>query len=226
MHEGHRKRMRERAAANGFDSFHDHELLEMLLYATCPRKDTNALAHTLIDRFGSFAGVLDASLSELMKVDGVGEATAFSLKLIPACAVKYQSEKYADGVIINSSEKAFEFLSPRYLDKNIEIPSALFLNNRGKFLAWSAVGDGTVHSAEIVSRKLVELCLRYNATQIIMCHNHPSGIAIPSEGDRITTQRTIDALKTIGVHVVDHIIVAGNDYVSMAESKQYALMFV
>ena len=226
MHEGHRKRMRGKFLQSGKDAFHEHEMLEMLLYYSNARGDTNPLAHTLIDKFGSFSGVLDASFEDLMQVKGVGENTAFLLKLIPAAAAVYMDDKFSDGKLILSSDDAFAFLRSKYIDVNVEISSALFLNRKGKLIKWAKIGEGSVISTAIDTRKLVEIALQCKATQIILCHNHPSGIAIPSRDDIFTTQNIVDALRSVNVKVVDHIIIAGNDYVSMAQSRESSIIFM
>ncbi|MBQ2677118.1 MAG: DNA repair protein RadC [Clostridia bacterium] len=217
--------MRDKYLKSGFDAVPPHEMLEMLLYATNSRCDTNPIAHNLINTFGSFSAVLDAPFEELCKVDGVGESTAFLIKLIPASARVYLEDGQRVGMLIRSHEQAFEYLRAKYVDKTDEMPSALFLDNKGKLLAWDKIGSGSLTSADISVRKLVELSIRYQATAVILCHNHPSGVAIPSRGDCITTKNIIDALKLINVRLVDHLILASDDYVSMAESAEFSVMF-
>ena len=221
MHEEHRKRMREKYLNLGKSAFVEHEILEMLLFASLPRCDTNALAHSLIDKFGSFSGVCDADINELLKIKGVGTSTAFLLKLIPSVSSQYVDSKYADGTLILSSEAAFAYLKAKYVDVKEEMASVLMLNRRGKLIKWEKLSDGGLGYTSIDNRKLIELCLCHNATQVILCHNHPSGIAIPSHDDLLTTQNIIKALQYIGVRVVDHIVIADDDYVSMASSIKF-----
>lgn len=226
MHDGHRERMRERAAKSGFDSFHSHEILEMLLYASIPRKDTNVIAHDLINKFGSFSGVLDASYEELLKIKGVGKSTAFMLKLVPVSAATYIKDKYKEGTVISTQMQAFEYLRGQYIDQVEELPSALFLNSKCKLLAWNAIGNGSLKSSDIVTRKLIEQCIKYQATQVLLCHNHPSGVLKPSREDVIATKNIIYALKTIQVKVIDHIIICGDNFLSMASLKEYDILFI
>lgn len=226
LHEGHRKRMRERFKDSGFDSFQKHEILEMLLYFTNSRKDTNEIAHVLIKHFGSFSAVFDAPFEELIKVKGIGESTAHLIKLVPAISSVYLKDKLGKKIKIKDDSSAFKFLYTKYLDKTIEMPSALFLSNAGDLLGWDVIGSGSVGSAEIFTRKIVELSIRYNASNVILCHNHPSGVALPSLNDYTTTKSINDALKIIDVKLIDHIVIGNDDYVSMQKSKEFKGAFV
>lgn len=226
MHDGHRERMRKKLISQESNNFYEHEILEMLLYATMPRCDTNPLAHELIREFGSFSAVFDASYDDLLKVKGVGMSTATLLKLIPLAAGEYLKDKgRVDGNYINSDSDAFNYVLPHYISLTEEMTSALFLSNSGKVLGYEKIGGGTVSVSEIPLRKLIAHSLKYNAAQVILFHNHPSGVAIPSKNDITTTKSIIDSLKTIDVKLADHIIIAGNDYVSMVSSSEFSFMF-
>lgn len=226
MHDGHRERMRKKLTENDDAAFYDHELLEMLLYSTIPQRDTNPLAHSLIEEFGSFSAVFDASYEELLKVKGIGVTSATLLKLIPRVAESYLNDKNSfNGEVIRNGDDAFNYVLPKYVKLTEEMSSALFLSNAGKVLGWEKLGGGTVNVTEIPVRKLVSQSLKYNATQAILFHNHPSGIAVPSKSDVITTRNIIEALKPISVKLVDHIVIAGRDYVSMASSKEFSFLF-
>lgn len=226
MHDGHRERMRKKLISADSNTFYEHELLEILLYATCARGDTNPLAHELINEFGSFSAVFDASYDDLLKVKGVGVQTATLIKTIPLVAGEYLKDKSSlEGNIINSDEDAFNFVYPHYVSLKEEMTSALFLSNSGKVLGYEKIGGGTVSVSEIPIRKLISFSLKYNAAQAILFHNHPSGVAVPSKNDITTTKSIIETLKSIDVKLADHIIIAGNDYVSMVRSSEFSFMF-
>lgn len=226
MHDGHRERMRKKLITADSNTFYEHEILEILLYATCSRGDTNPLAHELINEFGSFSAVFDASYDELLKIKGIGVQTATLIKTIPLVAGEYLKDKSSlEGNIIGSDEDAFNYVYPHYVSLTEEMTSALFLSNSGKVLGYEKIGGGTVSVSEIPVRKLISFSLKYNAAQVILFHNHPSGVAVPSRNDITTTKNIIDTLKSIDVKLADHIIIAGNDYVSMVSSSEFAFMF-
>ncbi len=226
LHAGHRQRMRQKYLKTGAESFHPHEMLEMLLFACNPRRDTNPIAHRLIDTFGSFSGVLNAPYEELLKVDGVGEAAAFLLKLLPASARVYMEDSVREGVVIRNSEDAYRQLRVHYVDQTVEQPSALFLDAKHRVINWAKTGSGSNFSSEIIAKTLVSMAMKYNAVYIIMCHNHPSGVALPSEQDCIATRTAQALLKPMDTRIVDHIILGGDDYVSMADSQRYKMLFI
>ena len=224
MHDGHRERMRRKLAQNGSEAFLPHEILEMLLYASRSRGDTNPLAHRLLDRFGSFAGVMDAAYEDLVQVDGVGDSTALLLKLVASSARLYGESKFREGMIMDV-DTACEFLQAKYIDKVEEIPSLLLLDNRSRMLRWEMLGQGSINAVEINVRRAVELSVRHQATRVILCHNHPSGIALPSASDILVTENLAEALRMVGVLLIDHIIVAGQDSVSLCQTPEYACLF-
>lgn len=226
MHGGHRERMRKKLINSDGAEFYQHELLEMLLYSTIPQKDTNPLAHSLIEEFGSFSAVFDADYGDLLKVNGIGVTSATLIKLIPLVAAAYlQDKNNLSGKYIRGDRDAFLYVLPKYVNLTDEMSSALLMNNSGKVLGWERLGMGTINVTEIPIRKLMTYCIKYNATQIILFHNHPSGVAIPSHNDVVTTKNIIDALAPISVKIADHIIIGGDDYVSMASSAEFAFLF-
>lgn len=227
IHAGHRQRMKDKALKHGFESFENHEILEMLLYAVIPQKDTNPLAHELIENFGSFHAVFEADESELLKVKGMNKSAAFLLKSIPSVLGRYIDDRNnSDKTVVNSSELAYEMVLPKYIGVTKEIPYILLLNNAGKVTACKALSSGTVNSSEMPIRKVIELCIKHNATQVILAHNHPSGDTTPSMDDFATTKNINVALKNIGVSLLDHIIVSQNGYSSMRSMHQFQRAFM
>ena len=222
MHEGHRARLKERFKKEGLDSFEQHNVLELLLFYALPQKDTNELAHELINTFGSLAGVFEASIPDLCKVKGVKENTAILISMIPSLCRIYYDQKNSDGIILNSSEKAGKYLLTKYLGVNYELVTLILLDNKCRVLSFSKIAQGSVNSTEVNIRKMVEEIIKYNATSAIMAHNHPGGIAVPSREDIESTRMVVKALRMINVNLRDHIIIADNDFISFADSNSLA----
>jgi DNA repair protein RadC len=218
VHGGHRQRLKQRFLSHGLDSFDDHNVLELLLFYALPRVDINPIAHELIDRFGSLSGVFDAPYDELVKVPGIGENAALLLKLIPQSSRRYQISKGKHNSILNTSRKAGDFLLPYFFGERDEVVYMVCLDAKCKVLSCKLMFRGGVNSANVNLRKIVENALASNASSVILAHNHTSGIAIPSEEDKATTKKVIDALRAVDVALADHIVTADNDYVSFADN--------
>ena len=217
IHDGHREKMRRRFQETGLEGFADHEALELLLYYAIPRRDTNELAHRLLTRYGSLSALLQAPIEDLRRVEGVGESAAVLLKLVPAFVYKAQRSAGQE-TVLNSTEKAGRYLLTCFAGERNEVIYQLCLDRKGKLLARKRLSEGGSAAAELNIRHLVENALISSASAVILSHNHPSGIALPSREDYATTQQAQDALRTIGVELLDHIIVAEDDYVSLADS--------
>lgn len=217
IHDGHREKMRARFRQTGLSGFADHEALELLLYYAIPRRDTNQLAHLLLERYGSLEAVLTAPEEDLCKVDGLGMSGAVLLRLVPMLAEKCR-EQTERTVILNSAEAAGEFLLRRFQGKSFEQVYELCLDRKGKLLGCKLLTEGNVNGADLSIRRVVENALLTNASAVILSHNHPSGVALPSGEDFATTDRVQSALSGVGVELADHIIVADGDFVSMRDS--------
>ena len=219
IHDGHREKMRRRFLSGGLEQFADHEALELLLYYAIPRRDTNPIAHALIDRYGSLSAVLAAPVEDLQKVEGIGESAAILLKLVPRlCAKARLADADRQELILNTASRAGAYLLERFYGEQNEVIYQLCLDRKGKLLACKKLGEGSIASAALDVRKLVENAMLHSASSVVLAHNHPSGIASPSHEDYAATDRARNALETIGVALADHIIVADGDFVSLAES--------
>jgi DNA repair protein RadC len=218
IHDGHRERMKEQFLNNGLDGFADHNVLELLLFFSIPRGDVNPLAHQLLDRFGSLSAVFDAPKEELLRVPGVGNNTATLIKLIPQMSRRYLVSRAGENEILNSSQKAGEYILPRFHGETDEVLYMICLDAKFKVLSCNCMGRGSVNSVNLSIRKIVENALLYNASSVILSHNHTSGIAIPSHEDETTTKEVAKALKMVDVELMDHIVVADDDFVSMADN--------
>lgn len=217
MHEGHRERMKEKFLTDGLDHFQSHEILELFLFNAIPRRDTNEIAHRLLDTFGSLSGVFDAPYEELLKVEGVGQSAAAFIKLVPQISRCYLDDKQQDKARVFNTESAEKILLPKFIGRTNEVIVLLLLDSKGRQLFCGIVNEGAVNTVPIYVRKIVELAVRYNAASAILAHNHPSGSTMPSAGDITSTKDVFQALKTVNVWLNDHIIVADGDTLSMAD---------
>ena len=218
VHDGHRQRLKKRFTEHGMDNFEDHEALELLLFYALPQGDVNPLAHTLIKQFGSLAAVFDAPAGELIKVSGVKESTATLIKLIPQICRRYMMSKSSFEKILTSSKQAGEYLVPHFYAEHDEVVYMICLDAKCKVLSCKLMFRGSVNSTNVNIRKIIETALLYNATSVIIAHNHTSGIALPSNEDKLTTRHIESALADVSIALTDHIIVADNDFVSMADN--------
>lgn len=218
LHKDHRKRMKQRFLQNGLDNFDEHQTLELLLFYCIPRRDTNPVAHRLIDRFHSFAGVLDAPASELRMVDGVDDGTITFLSLLRETIRYYEVSRAVAPCILDTLDACCQYLLPKFYNRRNETVLLLCLDAKCKVLCCYEVGEGSVNSAAIPIRRVVEMALAANATSVVLAHNHPSGVALPSDEDICTTIRVGKALNAVEIQLADHVVVADEDAVSMIQS--------
>ena len=217
-HDGHRARMKNRFLMHGLDNFDDHAVLELLLFHSVPRRDTNELAHELINRFGSLAEVFDAPVDALTKLDGLGEASALLIRLMPQLARRYLISRTAPDKQLFSSRQAGEYITPYFFGERDEVVYLICLDGKQKVIACRLMFRGSVNSAAINMRRLVETALMFNSTSVILAHNHTSGIPTPSPEDISSTRRIADALAAVDIALTDHIVVADSDFVSLADN--------
>lgn len=221
IHDGHRQRLKDRFLQEGLDSFTEVQALELLLFYCVPRQDTNPLAHRLIDHFGSYAQVMDATAEQMKKVEGVGDSVATFLSLVHASGRYNQISGRQNIKIANTIEDCGRFLMPSMHNRRNEMVFLLCLDAKRKVLCCKEVGEGSVNSAAIPIRRIVEMALDANATSVVLAHNHPSGIACPSDEDRFTTHRLAIALRAVEIELSDHLIFADGEFVSLAQSGVY-----
>ena len=217
IHAGHRKRLKERFLADGLEHFSDLHALELLLFYAIPRKDTNPLAHELLARFGSLRGVLEANSQDLREVPGLSENAAVLLTLLPQLLRRYIADSYPIHNVLLTTEDCGKYLVPRLFLATEEQVWLLSLDAKCKVLDCRKIQDGNINSVSISVRKVVETALRVGATSVVLAHNHTSGIALPSQEDLTTTAQIQAALDAVGVILADHVVVAGDDFVSLRE---------
>ena len=226
VHDGHRDRMRQEILSKGIDEkTPPHKVLEFLLFYSISRKDTNELAHNLLNRFGSLSAVLDAPIESLMSVDGIGERSAMLIKSIMPIARIYLNQKSDDKVGFSGLDEIGEFALRHYAGITDERAGIVSLDGRGKLLGFDFVAKGDISSVGLSFRDVINCLLSHDAAAAVLVHNHPSGIALPSLRDELLTDSLASTLKNIGIYLIDHIIIGAGDFVSMAQSKDYSHIF-
>ena len=219
-HDGHRQRLKTEFLARA-DSFPDHKLLELLLFYANPRSDTNPLAHTLMDRFGSLAGVLDATPEELQKVKGIGEHAVVLFKAAKELAGRYLADRTSMDEIVRGAQDYYRLMRPYFFGARNEQACLLCMDGKHKVLKVHKLGEGNVNAVHITTRLIAEAALAVNASAVVLAHNHVSGIALPSDEDIATTLSLAQLLARLGVELVDHVIFVDDDMVSLRDSGYY-----
>ncbi len=215
-HEGHRQRLRERFLKMGFDSFEPHEMFELLLTYSIPRKNTNLIAHRLIDTFGSVSAVFDASIEALMSVDGISENSATLIKMIPQMLRFYETGMDTTKCL-NTIEKVREYFSVAFIGLTKEEFKVCCLDNGLNVISNTTVSKGTNKSASVYARQIAEAAFKANSTNIIIAHNHPDASCNPSDADKLLTRQIRSSLKAIDIEILDHIIVGRDGVLSFKE---------
>lgn len=224
VHEGHRERMRNKYVNKGIEVFEQHEILEMLLFYAIPRKNTNDIAHRLLEACGSLSAVFDAPIDILMQ-QGLSYNAAVLLHMIPDLSRAYRSDKFDNEEKIITDENIGKKMVHLFAGKNEECVYAFFLDAKGKEKYSGIISKGDASSAPLFSKDIVSIAARCKAVTVIIAHNHPSGVAFPSRADLEATADIADALDTIGIHLADHIIVADRDYISLSSTPPFSRMF-
>ena len=217
IHEGHRQRVKSRFLSEGLDKFAPHNILELLLFFGIPRMDTNEIAHALLNRFGSISEVLDAPYEELIRIKGISENAATLLKLIPTLARVYIEDSRLEKPVLKSPQELGEYFVDRFIGRTNEVVFLLCLDSALKAVHCELLTEGSLTSSNIDVRKIAECVIRHNVNRVALAHNHPRGLAVPSNNDVIVTTDLRGALSQLQVELVDHIIVAGGDYYSILE---------
>ncbi len=209
MHEQHRKRMRERfLQKESFESFAVHELLEMFLYYSIPRTDTNPIAHELFERFGSLKGIFNASVDELEEVAGIGKQSAVMIKMIPEIARRYADEKMAKKATYQSVSEIAQYFCHRFLGVEHECVYMMMFNNRMNMIDCILISEGSVNSTSAPMRLMSEQALKKKASCVVLAHNHPNGLAIPSSNDLKVTDQLNTSFHMLGITLLEHLIIA------------------
>lgn len=222
-HSGHRQRLRKRFFENGgFDGFDDYAVLEYILFYGVAMKDTNPIAHALIDRFGSLRAVFDADVDTLASVDGVTPTAAALIASIPAIARVYEDSATKNTVFLTDPDAITSFISPKFIGVSHERLYIICLDSNGRLLGYRLISDGGVNGTAVNIRDIVSEALILKATVVILAHNHPFGEPVPSRGDIDFTIDVADALSYVDVKLVDHLIISPTGSFSFAGNKKCA----
>ncbi len=218
-HAGHRQRIKEKFNSEP-DSLSLEELLELLLFFCIPYKDTSGIAADLLSRFHSLSGVLEAEREELSQVCGIGDNTTALIKLIPELCRRYINEKTnIEGERYDNIETLGRYLIGRYALEKEERVLLLLLDNSYRLISEELVCEGSVNSARISGKALLDIAKQKNASAVVLAHNHPKGIALPSTDDIETTNALCALFEAYGIPMLEHILVAGDEYTPIMYSK-------
>lgn len=225
IHAGHRERVKARFLEKGVGAFARHELVEFLLFFGIPRKDTNELAHRLLNHFGSLSALMSASYEELVSIPGMTHNAAVLIRLFNGLETECQRERFSTERLLNTREKLRDFILPLFLGAETEQVRLVCTDNNGRVLACGLLSEGSANAAEISTRQALQLALRCNATNAVLAHNHPGGQPTPSREDMEATAALAKALSIAGVKLVDHLIVSDHSYLSMRDIPVCASIF-
>lgn len=223
LHSGHRDRMRAKFLQQGLEGFQEHEMLELTLFYALPRVNTNEVAHRLLQRFGSLADVLNADYHALRDVKGMGESSAMLLTLIAQLSRQYRLSARKD-LTLNTFDATCAYFKDIYLGEPEERLRLACLDDRLQLMSCGVVSEGAPSSVPVHMRRLVEYALQQKSELVVLAHNHPNGTAMPSPEDIAATQKIFNVLKSVGIRLVDHIIVAGEQAVSLKEYGAFSLL--
>jgi DNA repair protein RadC len=215
IHDGHRSRKKAQLLAQGTEGWSDHEILEVLLFFGIPYGDTNALAHQLIDRFGCLRAVIDAGYEELMSVSGVGAHSASMIVIFRMFAKAYLNLRLKSDVDLHNTESVYVFCRALFLGTRTEEVRCIFLDDELHFKSEKKICDGTPGSVDLPFRSIAESTFAAKSSRVILSHNHPNGIRLPSYADVNVTRELYHALRHIQIELVDHIIVGKDGEWSM-----------
>lgn len=206
IHDKHRERMRQRILKDGIDSLQPHEILEYLLYPFVPRKNTNDIAHALIEKFGSYANVLNADFSDLLSVKGITELAALFLCSLPGTYRQYLHSLNTEKVVITNKASMLAYLNAFFKGKSKEEVYLVSLDTHNQLISTVKLGSGDSKSVSVNSKEIVAAAIRAKASYVVLAHNHPSGKTEPSEADIELTSLAVMSLSSIGITLYDHVI--------------------
>lgn len=218
-HDGHRIRVRDRVSKEGLDNFQDYQVLEYLLTFVIPFKDTNLMAHQLINKFGSFHGVLEADAEDLKEISGIKDVAAHLITHLVDVFRFYEKDRAKDTIVLKNPGDAVGFVRKYLQDKLIEEMYLICVTAKNKIVSIEKVSHGNDCQSKVVMRSIIEKISRAKVSNIILAHNHPKGLPEPSDEDNKFTKAMVTNLALNGCHLLDHIIIADNgEYYSYRKS--------
>lgn len=225
IHKGHRQKVKKRYIEAGFEGMADHNVLELLLFFGIPYKDTNPIAHELMETFGNFSGVLKASIPELKSVKGMTENAACLLNMILPVYARYFADTVAERPTLMTTQEIVDYMRPKFLDTSNERAYVMCFDHNHYLIAVRKLSDGDIYSTLFDMRKLAVAVLETKATGVVLVHNHPSGISLPSSDDVTQTKNAYEFLQSLKVSLMDHIIISREGHCSMISLPKFAHLF-
>lgn len=214
----HRKRLRERYLKGGLSGFADHEILELLLTFSVPRKDMKPVAKRLLNKFSTLSGVFDAGIEELLGIRGMGEISAIQIKVLRDLCTRYLEEHMISRDVMSDPGAVHRFARSCIGGRPVELFMLIFVNAKNEVMSYEIIGEGSIDNVAVYPRKIVKSAIERNASGLILVHNHPSGHPEPSESDRALTREIIQASKSLELRILDHLIVTRDKYYSFMDS--------
>jgi DNA repair protein RadC len=211
------ERPREKLLEKGAAALSDAELVAILLRTGAPGRSALDLAHNLLKSLGSLRQLIAADRARFCSLAGMGVARYAELQAAAEISRRQLSQSLRAGPLLGSPKATRDFLSARLRDLEHEVFCCLFLDKRHRLIQFEELFRGTIDGASVHPREIVKLALQRNAAAVIVSHNHPSGIAEPSQADEMITQRVKEALALVDIRLLDHIIVGDGISVSLAE---------
>lgn len=216
-HAGHRQRVISKFLEYGLDSFYEHEVLEMILFFSIPRSDTNALAHNILEKMGSLENVLEATPEDLLSIPGVGKNTVALLTMLRSVWEYKNTKLYNKRIYLDNSYKICTFCLNYFSEHIEETAIMLLMDYNGRLKHVSTLSKGTVNQTAIYISQILKTALSLNATSVVISHNHPGGSAQPSVQDKIMTKKIYDVLKEVDIHLLDHVICDNSFFTSFRQ---------
>ena len=199
----------------GAEALADHEVIEYLLMTAILRRDVKPLARSLLKRFGSLAGVLNADPHALAQHPGMGETSAAALKIVALAARRLARQVVREQPVLGSWQALIDYLHIDMAHLTVERVRVLYLNAQNMLIHDEHVGDGSIDEAAIHPREVIRRALDLGSTALILVHNHPSGSPEPSRADIQITNKIAEAGRLLGIVVHDHVIIGREGHVSL-----------
>ncbi len=221
VHKGHRDRTKKKVISKGLDILNDHQILEVLLFFALPQRDTNEIAHDLLDRFdGSLVKVINADYKDLKSVKGIGDNAASFFVVLREFARKYLIDSYTEehSQLVENTDEQCELFRRVFLGSSVEEIYAAAFNDDLELMCIRKLSEGGFDKAMVSPRMLIEFAINAKSNRIIIAHNHPNGSMLPSLEDISVTGELVSVMKSVDVDLLDHIVVGSEGAFSIRSS--------
>lgn len=216
-HTGHRKRLRQRFAKDGFNGFHDYEIIELLLSYAIPRKDVKPIAKHMLQHFGSLPAIFEATPKELTVISGVGEESAMFFQLIRQTTQYYLQCDLTQQVIFDQTDKVKQYLRLLLQGNHYESFGVIFMDHQHRYISAPILFEGTIDYTPVFPRQIIKQALDLDAKSLILFHNHPSGHPQASPSDIQLTKKIQTLAALMDMKVLDHFLIVNTKVLSFLE---------